>query len=177
MHNQTHQNDDKQMVRQRSAEPAGPQLNPGFQPVTAANAASISRMPGRGGTQLRRAALTQLQRSHGNGFVQRFLAPDMQRMDIPGMQPAGSNYSQGGGGGGGGNNPGGSNPAGPAGGGTSIGDGTATLTAAGGTISGSAAMMNIDAAFVKFPGVLQVGTIVADTVVGSSYTPGAGNIW
>ena len=81
------------------------------------------------------------------------------------------------GGGGGGNNPGGSNPAGPAGGGTSIGDGTATLTAAGGTISGSAAMMNIDAAFVKFPGVLQVGTIVADTVVGSSYTPGAGNIW
>ena len=174
MHNQTHQNDDKQMVRQRSVEPAGPQLNPGHQPVTPANAASLSRLPGRGGAQLRRAALTQLQRSHGNSFVQRFLAPEMQRMDIPGLRPAGGNYSQGGGGG---SNPGGSNPGGPVAGNTSIGDGSATLTAAGGMITGSASMVNIDAPFMKLPGVLQVDTIIANSVVGSSYTPGAGNIW
>ncbi len=41
----------------------------------------------------------------------------------------------------------------------------------------SAGMVTVNAGMSKFSGVVQCDTIIANSVVGSSYTPGAGNIW
>lgn len=41
----------------------------------------------------------------------------------------------------------------------------------------SAGMVNVDSAMAKFSGVVQCQTLIATSVVSSSYTPGAGNIW
>jgi hypothetical protein len=35
----------------------------------------------------------------------------------------------------------------------------------------------VDAAMATFSGVVQCQTLIATTVVGTSYTPGAGNVW
>lgn len=45
------------------------------------------------------------------------------------------------------------------------------------TVNVSASMVQVDAAMSRFSGVVQCDTIIATSVVGSSYTPGAGNIW
>jgi uncharacterized protein involved in type VI secretion and phage assembly len=50
-----------------------------------------------------------------------------------------------------------------------------TLDAA--TVDVSAGMVTVNAGMSKFSGVVQCDTIIANSVVGSSYTPGAGNIW
>lgn len=39
------------------------------------------------------------------------------------------------------------------------------------------ALLDVSAAQAKFSGIVQCDTIIAKTVVGSSYTPGAGNVW
>jgi uncharacterized protein involved in type VI secretion and phage assembly len=44
-------------------------------------------------------------------------------------------------------------------------------------VSVSASMVQVDAGMSKFSGVVQCDTLIATTVVGSTYTPGAGNIW
>ena len=41
----------------------------------------------------------------------------------------------------------------------------------------SAGMVTVDAGMAKFSGVVQCDTLVANSVVASSYTPGAGNVW
>ena len=41
----------------------------------------------------------------------------------------------------------------------------------------SAGMVQVDAGMSKFSGVVQADTVIATSIVGSSYTPGAGNIW
>lgn len=41
----------------------------------------------------------------------------------------------------------------------------------------SAGMVKVDAGMSKFSGVVQADTVIANAVVGTSYTPGAGNIW
>ena len=41
----------------------------------------------------------------------------------------------------------------------------------------SAGMVTVNAGMAKFSGVVQTDTLIANTVVASSYTPGAGNIW
>lgn len=41
----------------------------------------------------------------------------------------------------------------------------------------SAATVNVDAGLSKFSGVLQADTVITNSVVSASYTPGAGNIW
>ena len=41
----------------------------------------------------------------------------------------------------------------------------------------SAGMVNVDTAMAKFSGVVKCETLIATTVVGTSYTPGAGTIW
>ena len=41
----------------------------------------------------------------------------------------------------------------------------------------SASMVQVDAGISKFSGVVQADTVIANAVVGTSYTPGAGNIW
>ena len=94
-----------------------------------------------------RSAVLETQRQLGNAFVQR----ELQREDA--SQPAAAQ-------------------AGP----TSLGDGSASVTAAGGVVKVQGSMVELDAGMVRVGGVLQADTIVADSVVASNYTPGAGNV-
>lgn len=41
----------------------------------------------------------------------------------------------------------------------------------------SAGMVNVDAAMAKFSGVVKCETLISTSVISTSYTPGAGNIW
>lgn len=41
----------------------------------------------------------------------------------------------------------------------------------------SAAMLAVDAGLARFSGVVKCDTLISNSVVASSYTPGAGNIW
>ena len=41
----------------------------------------------------------------------------------------------------------------------------------------SAGMVTVDAGMSKFSGVIQCDTLISNSVVSASYTPGAGNIW
>lgn len=41
----------------------------------------------------------------------------------------------------------------------------------------SAGMLTIDAGMAKFSGVVQADTVIANSIVSASYSPGAGNIW
>jgi phage baseplate assembly protein gpV len=41
----------------------------------------------------------------------------------------------------------------------------------------SAGMVEVDAGMSKFSGVVQCDTLIANSVVAASYTPGAGNLW
>ena len=50
-----------------------------------------------------------------------------------------------------------------------------TITAA--TAEISAAMLTVNAGMSKFSGVVQADTVITNSVVSASYTPGAGNIW
>jgi len=45
------------------------------------------------------------------------------------------------------------------------------------TVAVSAGMVTVDAAMSKFSGVVQADTVISNSVVSASYTPGAGNIW
>jgi uncharacterized protein involved in type VI secretion and phage assembly len=40
-----------------------------------------------------------------------------------------------------------------------------------------ASMLSVNAGMSRFSGVVQCDTLIANSVVGASYTPGAGNIW
>ncbi len=53
--------------------------------------------------------------------------------------------------------------------------GPVNITAA--TVNVSASMVQVDAGMSRFSGVVQCDTIIATSVVGTTYTPGAGNIW
>ena len=46
-----------------------------------------------------------------------------------------------------------------------------------GTVEVSAGMVTVNAGMSRFSGVVQADTVIANLVVGASYTPGAGNIW
>lgn len=41
----------------------------------------------------------------------------------------------------------------------------------------SAGMVTVDAAMSRFSGVVQADTVISNSVISASYTPGAGNIW
>jgi hypothetical protein len=60
-------------------------------------------------------------------------------------------------------------PSAPTGGGPITSDGGTT------TINGGAIVLN--AGMTSTGGVIRASTIIADSVVASSYTPGAGNVW
>jgi uncharacterized protein involved in type VI secretion and phage assembly len=51
----------------------------------------------------------------------------------------------------------------------------ATLNAS--TVEISAGMVTVNAGMSKFSGVVQADTVISNSVISSSYTPGAGNIW
>lgn len=53
--------------------------------------------------------------------------------------------------------------------------GTVTVQASGVTVS--APQVTVNAAMSRFSGAIQCDAIIANTVMGTSYTPGAGNLW
>jgi uncharacterized protein involved in type VI secretion and phage assembly len=48
---------------------------------------------------------------------------------------------------------------------------------AGAQVQVSAGMVQVDAGISKFSGVVQCDTLISNTVISATYTPGAGNIW
>lgn len=48
---------------------------------------------------------------------------------------------------------------------------------AGSTVTVSGASMQVNAGTARYSGVLQSNTLITNSVVSSSYTPGAGNVW
>jgi hypothetical protein len=51
------------------------------------------------------------------------------------------------------------------------------MTLRGNRISISAGMVTVEAGMAQFTGVVKCDTLIANSVVGASYTPGAGNVW
>jgi len=56
-------------------------------------------------------------------------------------------------------------------------DSGAKVTINASQVSVSASMVQVDAGMSKFSGVVKCDTLMATTVISSTYTPGAGNIW
>jgi uncharacterized protein involved in type VI secretion and phage assembly len=54
---------------------------------------------------------------------------------------------------------------------------TAKVTINASQVEVSAGMVTVNAAMSKFSGVVQADTVISNSVVSASYTPGAGNIW
>lgn len=54
---------------------------------------------------------------------------------------------------------------------------SAKLTVQASTVEVSAGMVTVNAGMSKFSGVVQADTVITNSVVSASYTPGAGNIW
>ena len=55
--------------------------------------------------------------------------------------------------------------------------GAAKVTVNAAQVAVSAGMVQVDAGISKFSGVVQCDTLIATTVVATTYTPGAGNVW
>lgn len=53
----------------------------------------------------------------------------------------------------------------------------AKLSIQAGTVDVSAGMVKVDAGMSQFSGVVKSDTVITNSVVSASYTPGAGNIW
>jgi hypothetical protein len=113
---------------------------------------SIGRLPSGPGTRaLRQAAVLQMQRTHGNNMVMRQLIPDAQRQAE--NEPAGE----------------GTGP-------SEISSGSSHVTTSGGGVEVSGPTVNINSPMTQTDGVIRATTIIAENVIGSNYTPGAGNI-
>ena len=54
---------------------------------------------------------------------------------------------------------------------------SAKVTINAGTVEVSAGMVTVNAGMSRFSGVVQADTIITNSVISASYTPGAGNIW
>ncbi|HYJ03863.1 MAG TPA: phage baseplate assembly protein V [Chthoniobacterales bacterium] len=53
----------------------------------------------------------------------------------------------------------------------------AKVTVNAGQVAVSAGLVTVDAGMSKFSGVVQCDTLISNTVISATYTPGAGNIW
>lgn len=54
---------------------------------------------------------------------------------------------------------------------------SAKVTVNASTVEVSAGMVTVNAGLSRFSGVVQADTVITNTVISSTYTPGAGNIW
>ena len=54
---------------------------------------------------------------------------------------------------------------------------SAKVTVNASTVEVSAGMVTVNAGMSRFSGVVQCDTLISNSVVSASYTPGAGNIW
>lgn len=119
-------------------------------------AGQLAAIPARPNTQpLRRQAILKLQQSHGNAFVMRHVMPQLQRQDDH-QAPAGADQG---------------------GGLQEISNGGSIVRVTPGTVEISGGIVNVNAAMTNVNGLLKTNTLMADSVIASSYTPGAGNIW
>ena len=113
--------------------------------------------------------LLGLQRSAGNAAVASMVAPDasvqravtIDEIDVSTPAPGEDTGDTDGTGAG-------------AGGAVTSDGGTTTIT--GGVINIEGGQVNLDAGMTRASGVLQADTLIANSVVASSYTPGAGNV-
>jgi hypothetical protein len=121
---------------------------------------NLDRLPSNAGSA-RQAAVLQMQRQFGNAFVQRMLAGKKAPEAIQ-RQPTTTDTEP---------------VAGAAGGSSELTGPGGVVSVGGGGLEMTAPMANVHAAIATFDGVVRANTLIADTVVGSSYTPGAGNIW
>jgi hypothetical protein len=104
------------------------------------------------------ASMLRLQRLAGNVAVQRAAAAGAEVAEAAPVAPPA---------------PAGPAAAGPAaavGGGNTLGDGTGAVSINGPTVAVHSPMMQVD-------GIVRAQTVIADSVVASNYTPGAGNVW
>ena len=118
------------------------------------SAAPAVPRPLRMGSVATPASVLNLQRLAGNAAVQRAVAIDEVSTTVDIAGPAAPQEATGA--------PG----AAPA----SLGDGSSPVAINGTTVGVHAPMMQVD-------GVVRASTIIADSVVASNYTPGAGNVW
>ena len=58
-----------------------------------------------------------------------------------------------------------------------LADFTAIFLALNGTVDVSAGMVTVNAGMSKFSGVVQADTVITNSVISASYSPGVGNIW
>jgi uncharacterized protein involved in type VI secretion and phage assembly len=54
---------------------------------------------------------------------------------------------------------------------------SAKVTVNASTVAVSASMVTVDAGMSKFSGVVKADTVICNSIISASYTPGAGNIW
>ena len=54
---------------------------------------------------------------------------------------------------------------------------SAKVTVNASLVAVSASLVTVDAGMSRFSGVVQADTVIANSVISASYTPGAGNIW
>jgi uncharacterized protein involved in type VI secretion and phage assembly len=54
---------------------------------------------------------------------------------------------------------------------------SANVTVTASKVDVTAGLVNVDAAMAKFSGVVKCETLISTSVISTSYTPGAGNIW
>jgi hypothetical protein len=54
---------------------------------------------------------------------------------------------------------------------------SAKVTVNASTVEISAGMVTVNAGLSRFNGVVQADTVISNSVISASYTPGAGNIW
>jgi hypothetical protein len=110
---------------------------------------SLSNLPSGPGTRgLRQAAVLQMQKTRGNAFVMRQMA-QRQHEEAPAEESA--TPSQ-------------------------ISSSGATVSTEGGMVNISGPIVTVDAPVINTSGILRTSTLIADNVVASSYTPGAGNL-
>ena len=107
-----------------------------------------AQLPGRASQALRQAAVLQMQRVQGNNFVQRAVEiGEVESETAPAPAP--------------------SQIEGPG----------ASVSVANGVAEVNAPMVTVNAPMVRVSGILQSDTLITNSVISSSYTPGAGNIW
>lgn len=59
----------------------------------------------------------------------------------------------------------------------SISNGGSVVWVTPGIVEITGGLVNVNAAMTNVNGLLKTNTLMADNVIASSYTPGAGNIW
>jgi len=181
-------------ARQPDIQPAGTEH------ITARTVPHVQESALPGDRSLRQATIRQMQQSHGNAFVQRALSAEVQREDQAQMPtptttsaPDNATEQQA-------QTPTPTTSSAPdttteqqaqtptpetqspgAGGGTEttptqVSTGGATVSTEGGIVRVSGGMVQVDAPVTRVSGVLNTDTLIANTVVGSSYTPGVGNL-